>query len=273
MLQLEDVTLSYGTEMTLSGISLAVGRGEILGIIGPNGSGKSTLLKGICRLLRPNAGRVLVEGRDVSTMTRTQIARRLAVVPQAPNLPDTFTAFEVVLMGRTPHLGRFRFEGQKDFDIAWKAMETTRTQPLAERTMDQLSGGQKQLLTIARALAQEPKLILLDEPTAHLDINYQIEILDFVKWLCRASDIAAVAVLHDLNLAAQYCDRLVLLGQGNIHAEGSPQQVLTEENIRHVYGANVCVYPHPVNGLPTTVVMPGIASASGKHEGPKTPQA
>jgi len=127
--------------------------------------------------------------------------------------------------------------------------------------MDQLSGGQKQLLTIARALAQEPKLILLDEPTAHLDINYQTETLDFIRGLCIKQDLAAIAVLHDLNLAAQYCDRLVLLSNGKIHAEGSPQEVITERNIKEVYGANVCVYPHPMNDLPTTVITPGKGKA------------
>jgi len=256
MLTLERVTLGYGKHTILRDINLSVGRGEMLGIIGPNGSGKSTLLKGICRLLSPAEGRILFENQDIAAMNRGQIARRMAVVPQTPNLPETFTAFEVVLMGRTPHLGRFRFEGYRDFDIAWKAMEITRTQPLAERTMDKISGGQRQLLTIARALAQEPKLILLDEPTAHLDINYQIEILDFIRGLCRNQNIAAIAVLHDLNLAAQYCDRLALLGNGAIHAVGSPQEVITEPNLRDVYGARVYVHPHPVNGLPTVLILP-----------------
>lgn len=260
MLCLENLGLSYGNLDVLRGVDLVVRRGEMVGIIGPNGSGKSTLLKGICRLLRPKTGRVSIAGQDIGQLRRDELARLVAVVPQTPNLPDTFTAFEVVLMGRTPHLGRFRFEGYRDFEIAWRAMGITRTQSLAERTMDQLSGGQKQLLTIARALAQEPRLILLDEPTAHLDINFQIEVLDFVRDLCREHGLAAVAVLHDLNLASQYCDRLVLLSDGQVHAEGPPEHVVTEENILDVYGASVCVYPHPSNGLPTTVIRPGTGS-------------
>ncbi|NQT74600.1 MAG: ABC transporter ATP-binding protein [Chloroflexi bacterium] len=263
MLKLENISLGYGKQTILTDINLSVERGEMLGVIGPNGSGKSTLIRGICRLLVPRNGRVFVDGKDVAGISRSELARIVAVVPQTPNLPDTFTAFEIVLMGRTPHLGRFRFEGNRDFDIAWKAMEITNTQSFAERTMGQLSGGQKQLLTIARALAQEPKLILLDEPTAHLDINYQVETLDFVKGLCFKQNIAAVAVLHDLNLAAQYCDRLVLLSGGKIHAEGSSQEVITEQYIKEVYGANVCVYPHPVNSLPTTVILPGEGSQTG----------
>lgn len=257
MLELHNITLGYGDTTVLDDISLSTERGEMLGIIGPNGSGKSTLIKGICSLLSLKSGSVLIDGQNVAKITRGELARLVAVVPQIPNLPDTFTAFEIVLMGRTPHLGRFRFEGHRDFDIAWEAMDITNTQSIAERTMDQLSGGQKQLLTIARALAQEPKLVLLDEPTAHLDINHQVETLDFVKGLCKKQNLAAVTVLHDLNLAAQYCDRLVLLGNGKIHAEGIPQEVITEKNIKEVYGANVSVYPHPVNGLPTIVIIPG----------------
>ncbi len=261
MLQLENITLGYGKQIILSGINLTVEQGEMLGVIGPNGSGKSTLIKGICRLLKPETGRVMIGGDDASRLTRGQLARLMAVVPQAPNLPDTFTAFEIVLMGRTPYLGRFRFEGMTDFDIAWKAMGITNTQEIAERRMDEISGGQKQLLTIARALTQEPKLILLDEPTAHLDINYQIETLDFIRRLCKERNLAAVAVLHDLNLAAQYCDRIALLSRGKIRAEGSPDEVITEQNVKEVYGANVCVYPHPINQLPTVFISPEAGNA------------
>ncbi len=256
MLEMQNITLGYGKKVVLDHISLSVKCGEMLGIIGPNGTGKSTLIKGICRLLTPKSGHVTIDGHDVATITRTELARLVAVVPQNPNLPDTYTAFEIVLMGRTPHLGRLRFEGMKDFDIAWKAMEMTSTQSLAERRIDEISGGEKQRLTIARALAQEPKLILLDEPTAHLDINYQIETLEFVRKLCREQDVAAVAVLHDLNLAAQYCNRLALLNGGKIHSEGPPEMVITAQNIKEVYGANVCVYPHPINNLPITLISP-----------------
>lgn len=264
ILSLQEVALGYGKHEILRDVTFSVDEGEMMGIIGPNGSGKSTLLKGICRVIAPRRGRILFEGGDMSGMSRTQIARRIAVVPQAPHLPETFTAFEIVLMGRTPHLGRFRFEGYRDFDIAWRAMGITRTQPLAERTVDKLSGGQRQLLTIARAIAQEPRLVLLDEPTAHLDINYQMEILDFVRKLCQDRALTALAVLHDLNLAAQYCDRLVLLGNGGIRAVGSPHQVLTEKNIAEVYGARVHISPHPLNHLPAVFIS---------SQGPKTPES
>ncbi len=267
MLKLENITLGYDKQIILKDISLSAHRGELLGVIGPNGSGKSTLLRGICRTLTPSAGRILIDEQDIANISRGELARLVAVVPQTPNLPDTFTAFEIVLMGRTPHLKRFRFESRNDFDIAWWAMEITGTQPLAERQMDQISGGQKQLLTIARAMAQEPKLILLDEPTAHLDINYQVETLDFIRGLCLKQNLAAVAVLHDLNLAAQYCDRLVLLNNGVIFAEGTPHEVITEENIQEVYGAHVCISPHPVNKLPSTLIMPGNPRSPSEEKG------
>jgi iron complex transport system ATP-binding protein len=257
MLQVENVRLGYGKNTTLHNISLSVQCGEMLGIIGPNGSGKSTLIKGICRLLPPKDGRVLIDGKDVAHISHAELARLVAVVPQTPNLPDTYTAFEIVLMGRTPHLGMLRFEGPRDFDIAWRAMEMTGTQSIAERRMHEISGGEKQRLIVARALAQEPKLILLDEPTSHLDIKYQIETLDFISKLCQEQNMTAVTVLHDLNLAAQYCDRLALIYEGEIHTEGSPQEVITAQNIREVYGAEVYVCPHPINSLPATLIMPG----------------
>lgn len=256
MLKLENITLGYGKRTVLSGINLEVAPGELLGIIGPNGSGKSTLIKGICHLLTPNTGSVFIDGRDAASIGRSELARLIAVVPQPAILPEAFTGFEIVLMGRTPHLGLLRYESRSDFDIAWQAMDITKTQPFAERRVGELSSGERQRLTIARALTQGPRLILLDEPTAHLDINYQIEMLDLVKYLCKKQNLATVAALHDLNLAAQYCDRLIMLNGGRIHAEGSPKEVITTQHIKAVYGAEVCVYPHPFNGLPATLIIP-----------------
>jgi iron complex transport system ATP-binding protein len=175
-------------------------------------------------------------------------------VPQNPVLPEAFTAFEMVLMGRTPWLGLLRYEGEKDMAIAWQAMEATETESFAERRVGELSGGERQRLIIARALTQQPKVLLLDEPTSHLDISHQVEILDLVKSLCLEQSLTVIAALHDLNLAAQYCDWLVMLDGGKVYTKGIPQDVLTVENIKGVYGAEVCVYPHPVNKLPTTLI-------------------
>jgi iron complex transport system ATP-binding protein len=186
----------------------------------------------------------------------------VSVVPQHAALPEAFTAFEVVLMGRTPHLGFLRHESQQDVDIAQGAMEITDTRHLAERLVGELSGGERQRLTIARALTQQTELMLLDEPTSHLDINYQIETLELISRLCREHGLAALAALHDLNLAAQYCDRLVLLHGGGIRAEGSAAEVITSANVKEVYGASVCLSSHPVNRLPVILATSSSRAAS-----------
>ena len=225
--------------------------GEMVALIGPNGCGKSTIIRTLSRVISPSSGRIRLDSTDIARIPRGELARLLGVVPQTPLLPSTFTAFEVVLMGRNPHLGRFRYESQRDLAITWEAMERTGTRSLAERRVCELSGGEIQCLLIARVLAQETSAILLDEPTANLDIGRQIEILDLIRNLCLDSNITVLTALHDLNLAAQYCDRLVMIYDGQIHAEGKPEDVITVRNIEHVYGALDCVYPHPVNGLPS----------------------
>jgi len=263
MVELKDVSLGYDRKAVLNSISLKAMPGEVLGLIGPNGSGKSTLIKGITRLINLFSGHIFVDGQDIKSIKREELARLTATVPQNPVLPEAFTAFEVVLMGRTPWLGLLRYEGEKDMAIAWQAMEATKTELFADRRVGELSGGEKQRVVIARALTQQPKVLLLDEPTAHLDINYQVEILDLIKNLCHERSLTVIAALHDLNLAAQYCDWLVMLDGEQIYTKGIPQEVLTVRNIKEVYGAEVCVYPHPVNKLPTTLIMAG----EGKKEG------
>ena len=249
------VTLGYGDRIVLRDIDLEVKPGEMVGIIGPNGCGKSTLIRGITRLITPRSGQIFINGRNIANMSRGDLARVIAAVPQNPVLPELFTAFEVVLMGRTPHLSRFGYEGERDLAITQRAMEVTQTIAFAQRRVGELSGGEKQRLTIARALAQQPEVILLDEPTAHLDINHQLETLDLFRELCLEQGLVAVSATHDLNLAAQYCDRLVMLSQQRIYCQGTPRQVINPDNIKQVYGAEVYVYPHPVNRLPATLIM------------------
>jgi len=257
MIELRNVSLGYNGSPILNNINLKAMPGKMLGLIGPNGSGKSTLLKGITRVIHPFSGHIFIDGRNIGSMKREELARLMATVPQNPVLPEAFTAFEVVLMGRTPHLGLLRYEGKEDIAIAWQAMEATQIESLAERRVGELSGGERQRVVIARALTQQPKVILLDETTAHLDIKHQIEILNLVKGLCLEQDLTVVTAMHDLNLAAQYCDWLVMLNGGKIYTEGMPQNVLTAQNIKEVYGAEVCVFPHPINKLPTTLVTAG----------------
>lgn len=254
MIELTGVSLGYNRTAILTEIDLQVAPEEIVGLIGPNASGKSTLIKGISRLVRLFSGRILLNGTDVATISRGAFARLLATVSQNPTLPAAFTAFELVLMGRTPHLGLLRYEGSKDIAIARQAMEATQTDYLAKRRIGELSGGERQRVVIARALTQQPTVILLDEPTAGLDINHQIETLNLIKRLCREQNLAVIIAQHDLNLAAQYCDRVVLLNGGRIYAEGTPQEVITTQNIKEVYGADVSIHPHPINGLPVLYI-------------------
>jgi iron complex transport system ATP-binding protein len=187
------------------------------------------------------------------------------VVPQLPLLPSTFTAFEIVLMGRNPHLGLFQSESKVDWDITREAMEKTGTITLANRHVNELSGGEIQSLLIARVLVQETSAVLLDEPTANLDIGRQMDMLDLIKNLCREKSITALAALHDLNLAAQYCDRLLLIDDTGVYAQGTPDEVITDTNIKQVYGISNCVFKHPANGLPIVLLSVDRDNISGKR--------
>ena len=256
-IEMQNASLGYGHKVVLKDITFQVMPGEMVGLIGPNGCGKSTIIRALSRVISPQSGSILLDGRDAAKIPRKESACLLGVVPQMPLLPSVFTAFEIVLMGRNPHLGLFQYEGSREMAIAWRAMEMTATHSLAERRVDELSGGEIQCLLMARVLTQETKAILLDEPTANLDIGRQIEILDLIKNLCVENKSAVLAALHDLNLASQYCDRLVLINNGRVHTEGTPKEVITPQNIKEVYGAEHCVYTHPINGLPTVLLKAG----------------
>jgi len=262
-LEVEGLSVSYGANghviRALDGVSLALAGGEVLGLIGPNGSGKTTFIRAVTGAVKPSAGRVTIAGQDAAGMPQHRIARVIGVVPQDPALPPAFTALECVLMGRTPHLRLLQNEGPADLDIARRAMTETDTWSLASRRVGELSGGERQRVVVARALAQETPVLLLDEPTAHLDIGHQATVLGLVRRFATEQGKAVLAVVHDLTLAAQYCDRLALLRAGAVVAEGTPQEVLRVELLREVYGRNVEVFPHPRTGLP--VVAPSGGSA------------
>ena len=209
----------------LQDVSFRIEKGEFIGVIGPNGSGKTSLLKILYRLLDSPAGRGLLRGEFLSEkMERAEIARKIAVVPQETHSLFPFRVMEIVLMGRSPYLGHLMFESKKDLEIARKAMEWTDTLPFAERPIDELSGGERKRVFIARALAQEPEVILLDEPTATLDIHHQIDFLQRILDLNREKGLTIVMASHDMNLASEFCDRLILLQAGRIDQIGTPER-------------------------------------------------
>ena len=263
LLQLDQARLGYNDHAVLDDISLQVRGGEIVGIVGPNGSGKSTIIKALCGLIRPGAGRVCVDGTDMAKLSREALAREIGVVSQAPALPEAFTVLEMVLMGRYPHLGLLRYESEKDLDIVYNAMERTGIASLADRRVGEISGGEKQRVLIARALAQEPRFLLLDEPTSHLDIQHQLEAMELVRSLAD-SGLGVVAALHDFSLAGRFCDKLVLLKEGVVFGEGPPREVITPDNIEQVFGIVAYVYDDLASG--PMVVHAGTSVPRSKEE-------
>jgi iron complex transport system ATP-binding protein len=255
MLEARKLTVGYNGQPVLHEVDLTVARGQFVGIVGRNGCGKSTLVRALSRVLPPIGGQALLDGVDVYRMSARELARRLAVVSQDNAVAFDFPVREVVLMGRSPHLSRFAVEGPRDHAIAQDAMALTHTLVFADRLITSLSGGERQRCMIARALAQQPDILLLDEPTAHLDINHQIEILDLAKRLTSERGLATLVVLHDLNLASQYCDHLVLIADGRVLAAGPPADVVTEVHIRTAYGTDVQVRQHPSSGRPYVTLM------------------
>lgn len=246
----EGLYLSYGDADIISGLSLTLPSGDITGIVGANACGKSTLLKSMSRLLTPRAGQVALDGRQVHAMPAKQLARILGLLPQTPIAPEGITVADLVGRGRHPHQGAFsRWSAADDLAVA-EALDTTGTAELADRPVDELSGGQRQRVWIAMALAQQTDILLLDEPTTFLDVNHQVEVLDLLTELNQRSGVTIVMVLHDLNLAARYCDRPVMLSGGTIHAQGTPAEVLTEDNVHHVFGLENRIIEDPVSGQP-----------------------
>jgi iron complex transport system ATP-binding protein len=249
-LRFDRATIGYGDKPVLNDVSLEVIPGEVLGIVGPNGVGKSTLVKGASGILPPMLGRIRVDGKEISTLSPPERARLIAVVPQATKLPDAFTARDVVLMGRTPYLGWLDRESESDYRIAVQTMERTNTSNFADRVIGELSGGDQQRLLIARALTQTPSVLLLDEPTAHLDLRHQDEILNLIHSLAKEEGLTVLITLHDLNLVARFADRVALLSNGRVHKLGKPEQVLTPEELTSVYGMEIHVTSHPIHGTP-----------------------
>ena len=250
IMSLKNVGFRYGVNWALRSIDLDIDSGETVGILGPNGSGKSTILKIMDGILTPQEGEVRVDNRSLSTLRRNSLARKVAFVGQETPFRFSFSVLEVVLMGRFPHLKRLQFEGPKDLDIVLHSLETVHARELADRSIHELSGGEKQRVLVARALAQEPDIILLDEPTSFLDIKFKKEIFELLSSLTRNRGLAVVVVSHDLDFAAFYCDRLVILKEGRLFKKGLPSEVITTENIKTVYDCPVVVDQNPATGAP-----------------------
>ena len=262
-LQVQDLTLGYGERTVIEGLDLDLLPGRLTAIVGANASGKSTLLRSMSRLLAPRRGQVLLDGEQVHSLPAKRLARVLGLLPQSPLTPEGITVADLVGRGRHPHQGIFSRWSAADDEAVAAALDATRTAELAERPVDELSGGQRQRVWIAMALAQDTDLLLLDEPTTFLDVSHQVEVLDLLTDLNRERGITLVMVLHDLNLAARYSDRLVMISGGAVAASGAPAEVLTEQRVREVFGLDSRIIIDPVSGTPLMLPIGRHHAAAG----------
>jgi iron complex transport system ATP-binding protein len=253
MLKIQSLSVSYGPREILHNISLDVQSGEVLALIGPNGAGKTTLVRAVSGVI-PYTGHVSTNGDDFASLSTIQRARYVATVPQAVSLPPAYTVWETVLFGRTPYLGFLGQPSQKDEEIARQSLSRVSALPFADRRVGELSGGEQQRVLLARALCQTTPILLLDEPTAHLDLQYQVNLLELVSELAHKDNLAVLVALHDLNLAAHYADRIALMVAGSIKAIGKPEEVLQPELIAEAYCLPVQVVKHPFLDIP--LVLP-----------------
>ncbi len=265
MLELRHVSCRYDDHFVLRDITVRIENGGLVGVIGPNGSGKTTLIRAVTRAIKLAEGEVLLKGKPLGMLSFRELAQQVAVVGRLHDLDMQIRVEDLVLLGRIPHRKGLRLmERRSDLDIAGMAMDVTGILDLKSRFVDSLSSGERQLAFIARALAQEPELLLLDEPTSHLDIGHQARVLDLVRRLNRDKGLTVLVVLHDLNLASQYCDRLFLLGDGVLRKDGTPEEVLTYQIIEEVYHTTVVVMENPVSSRPCVFLVPEDAIAGVK---------
>ena len=262
---MDGVSLGYGERTVLRGVSLAAREGEVLGVLGPNGSGKTTLVRGATRVLAPSSGSVTLLGRALPLYDRRELARALAVIPQEGTPLFPFTVLETVLMGRAPWLRPFAFEGEEDLRAAREALRAVGAEDLAARDLSELSGGERQRVVVARALAQGTRVLLADEPTAHLDLRHAVAVFALLRELRDARGLAVVVVTHDLNLAAAHCDRLVLLSRGAVAAEGTPREVLRPDLLADAFGTPVWVGRRS-DGTPFVAAGGGPGTGNGTEE-------
>ncbi|MBC8198859.1 MAG: heme ABC transporter ATP-binding protein [Desulfobacterales bacterium] len=256
--EIKSLSFSYIDNEVLKNLSFSISEGEFFIIIGPNGSGKTTLMKTIAGILKPKQGKLRIFDRPLKDYTRKDLAKTVALVPQMAGLDFPFTVTELVLMGRSPHLSMLGFEQEKDLEIADKAMTLTGVDHLAHRKIDQLSGGECQRVFIARAICQEPKIILLDEPTASLDLAHQVKVMDLMEKLKKEIGFTVIVVLHDVNLAAMYGSHLLLLNAGIIASLGKPKDVLTRQLLEKTYNCKLLVDESPAGKFPRITLVPGL---------------
>lgn len=247
---LEGVSLGYEAKPVLCGLDLKIREGEFVGLLGPNGCGKTTLLNLLAGVLKPTEGKIHLYDRELRSYSRREAARIVSVLPQETFIEFPFSALEVVLMGRAPYLGTFQWESPHDLEIAREAMRLTDCLDFADRDVRLLSGGERERVLLARALAQEPRILLLDEPTTHLDLQHQSEIFRLLKRLHSERALTLIVVLHDLNFAATACGRLLLLAEAKLRADGAPSEVLHPETLREVFGTELLSGIHPETGRP-----------------------
>lgn len=261
-----NLQITYGDTLIVPDLSLTLYPGKVTALLGPNGSGKSTVLRTLARLLQPTKGVVYLNGRNIAKMPTRDLARQLAMLPQSAEVPDGVTVWELIGYGRYPHQNLLGGFSPKDLAAMQWALEVTRLEPLAARVVETLSGGERQRAWIAMALAQQTQVLLLDEPTTFLDIGYQLDVLSLVRGLNREYGITVGWVLHDLNQAAAYSDRLIMLTHGKVVAAGSPSEAMTTSTIREVFGVEMTVIPHPTSGSPTCLPCNLGSSRSGFNQ-------
>jgi iron complex transport system ATP-binding protein len=255
-ISIDRVSFSYNSRPILQDINLQIHKQSVLGLIGPNGSGKTTLLRLVSRILQPQEGQILIDGLPLQHLRAAEIARKMAVISSEQSFEFPFSVTDIVAMGRFPHLGRLQKLSEKDREITEYSMKMTAIDHLKDRPISKLSSGERQRVLIARAVAQQPAILLLDEPNSHLDINHQLAVFHLLHQLNRERQLTIVVVLHDLTAAAAFCHSIVLLHERRVAKVGRPEEVITAELIRQTYGADVDVHPSPLGGFPQVSFLP-----------------
>lgn len=266
MMEIQNLYFRYDKHKdVIRNINLKIKKGEFVGLVGPNGCGKSTLLNLLSHLLEPRRGDIIINGQNIKRIPQNHLARLVSVVPQESIFEFDFTALEIVLMGRLPYLSRFQFEGPEDRKMASAAMKKTKCWSLRDKFIKNLSGGEKQRVILARAITQNTEFLLLDEPTSHLDLNFQYEVLDLITRVNRLKKATIISVFHDINLASKYCSRLILMKNGEIIADGKPKKIMSYENMLKIYDFNILLKRHPKEGY--TYILPDIVGSNSNFGG------